>query len=140
MNGKSKSILLQVAFKGAIETGDVSKAQVLDYYNLLTILHEELGIDADDAPARKAWGNSAPKAKAEGIGFIFNGVLFEDFRAEKEAGRQKATFPDFRTANGTEVPGLTNDRGSVWMYDQQGQAKGEVLDLVTEADKAAVLA
>ena len=56
MNGKTKSILLQVAFKEAVTSvntqgtydNDAVEERTRDFYNTLIGLHDQLGIDAED--------------------------------------------------------------------------------------------
>lgn len=140
MNGKSKSILLQVAFKEASSGTPIDIDVVEANYTTLLALHEKFGIDADDAPSRSYGGGSAKKEAPAGVTFMFENNIFEDFRTLKSDGTLKPSFPDFRTVSGTEVAGLTNDRGSVWIIDRDGSAKAEVAALVAAADAAAVLA
>ena len=60
LSDRSKSILLQVAYKGVIEGGvgqaGSLKAAVLEQFNLLVDLHTELGLSPDDDKPRSGGG------------------------------------------------------------------------------------
>jgi hypothetical protein len=53
-----------------------------------------------------------------------------DYRAAKAAGEVKPKFPDFKTADG---------KGSVYIYDLDGQPTAEAVALVAAADAMASL-
>lgn len=129
---------MQVAAKVSTEGQTLDADVVAANYDTLVALHERYGIDADQGSNNNFKSNKQPAP--QGITFIFQDILFEDFRTLKADGTVKDTFPDFRTADGREVPGLTNDRGSVWMFTRDNEAKPEVAELVAAADAAAVFA
>lgn len=143
MTGITKSILLQVAFKGAVEMGVVNAEQVLSNYELLTSLHDKLGIDPDEGRTNSNSGGAARrrsgggKPQPQGETFIFNGVLVEDFRKAKADPSLgiKPNYPDFKTAKGEVIEGITTDRGAAWLYDQDGNANDAVAPLVEAADQ-----
>ncbi len=141
INGRSRSILLQVAFKAAVAGGDPNiKLATANFYNMLIELHTELDINPDDGAKKGNWSGSsggAPKAPAiQGETFIFNGVLVEDFRAAKAApgSTVKPRFPDFKTANGEAISGVTTDSGAAWLYTPDGEPNEAINDLVLAAD------
>ncbi len=148
INGRSRSILLQVAFKAAIqeslgretETFDLIKGETARLYGMLIDLHTELDINPDDGQKKGNWGGAsggAPKAPAiQGETFIFNGVLVEDFRAAKAApgSTVKPRFPDFKTANGEAISGVTTDSGAAWLYTPDGEPNEAINELVAAAD------
>ena len=134
MNGKTKSILLKVAFKGAtcgLNKGDPDTIKGL--YETLLALHEQLGIDPDDdgyksgggrAPAFGSGGGGSASLK-EGAPFNSSGVQWLDFRAAKVEGRSKPKHPDFKTADGKE---------SVYKVDFDGNPNEEFGILVAAAE------
>lgn len=145
MNGKTKSILLQVAFKEAVTSvntqglyanGEV-KQRTLDFYKMLIDMHDELNIDAEDGRAKGGTGGGARRAPAkptpdEVTTFIDNdGELWEDYRAAKAAGVVKQGHPDFKAVN---LRDNRNQRLSVWMYSSEGNPNTEAAPLVTAAD------
>ncbi len=145
INGRSRSILLQVAFKEAATSGaDVSEVRTLtaSFYNMLIDLHAELNIDPEDGAFKSKGGgnsgwNKGPSAPApQGETFMFNGILVEDFRTAKAApgSTVKANYPDFKTATGDEIAGITNPKGAAWLYLQDGSPNENVKELVTAAD------
>lgn len=139
---RHKSILLQVAYKGVVDSGrPLTEENVVGDYNLLVGLHDKLGINLDEEPQRSGGGGGrkpAPKASTfetpESVTtFIYEGEMWEDFRAAKSEGSVKKGFPDFKAVN------IKDDRGqrkSVWMYDQEGNPNPEAQPLVTAADGA----
>ena len=143
INGRSRSILLQVAFKAAISESlgqakfDV-KGTTANLYNMLIELHTELDINPDDGQKKSGgWtGGAAKAAPVQGETFIFNGVLVEDFRAAKAApgSTVKPRFPDFKTANGQAIAGVTTDSGAAWLYTPDGEPNEAINELVTAAD------
>ena len=129
---------MQVAFKAAVPVGGTlpPKATVQSMYDLLIELHADNSIALEDAYTS---GGGSSKPKITGTKFTFENVEFEDFRDLKKAGEVKATFPDFRTSNGAEIAGLTNDRGSVWLIDRDGAPNRAAAGLVAAADVIAQL-
>ncbi len=112
MNGKSKSILLQVAFKMAAPIASRDGVQELTqtFYDTLINLHTSNNIDANDAPRTGGGGGGGgytPKPKAtppaSAVAFTSSaGVAWLDYRAAKIDGSVKPKFPDFKTADGKE--------------------------------------
>jgi len=131
VTGKTKSILLQVAFKGAVETGVVNEEQVIAYYELLMALHERYGIDPDET--RNSGGSrkpTTPKAEQpQGETFILDGEMFTDFRAVKAdptAGLNR-NYPDFKRVS---------DNKAFWVYTQDGEKVADTVPLVEARDQA----
>jgi len=135
---RSKSILLQVAFKEAAN-GNKNITEVTEltreYYSLLLSLHDEFGITITDTPARGGGGGARRTSTSgggsaiadEGIGFMLDGTIWRDFRTAKVEGRVKAGFPDFKS--------VANE--SIWMIDKEGNAVPEAAALVSAADAKA---
>jgi len=146
IKGRSKSILLQVAFKEAAKGNDATTInEVLEltrlYYSGLLSLHEELGIDPSDGEfTRGGGGGGARKAstfvKPQGETFIYNTVMVEDFRAAKAApgSTLKPNYPDFKTVDESEIAGVTNAKGAAWLRGQDGAINDALSDLVAAAD------
>lgn len=138
MNGKSKSILLQVAFKKAAEIGgpgDKLTARTQEYYDILINLHTSNNIDADDAPRGGGGGNYTPKPKAtppaSAISFTSSsGAPWIDYRAAKIDGSVKPKFPDFKSADGKE---------SVYEFGLNGEVNPAFAELVTAVSALASL-
>ena len=144
MNGRSKSILLQVAFKGAIEMGEPDPDTITGYYEILLALHDRLGIDSDDGGPKRGGGGSGwsggaqrqPTAlPSETSVFTARSTQIVDYRAAKTAGSVKPNFPDFKTLDGSKI---FNGRDGVWMIGQDGSANAEVADLVEAAKEGAI--
>jgi len=143
INGRSKSILLQVAFKEASSADSLAEIKLLtsQYYTMLLELHDELNIDPEDG-AFKRGGNSGGRSNQStftppvGETFIYNSVLVEDFRAAKAApgSSLKPNWPDFKTVEQTEIAGVTNNKGAAWLYAQDGTPVEATAALVTAAD------
>ena len=146
MNGKTKSIILQVAFKeAAAQTGgDATACRALTstFYTTLIELHESLGINPDEGGG-KSWGGKKSyetgAAKigggftppADAVNFTHAGAPWVDYSASKESGSVKPRFPDFKTADGKE---------SVYIYDQNGTPTTEGEGLVASAGGANAVA
>ncbi|KKL78091.1 hypothetical protein LCGC14_2028290 [marine sediment metagenome] len=146
IKGRTRSILLQVAFKEAAEDRRAQqesldiKKQTAGYYDMLIELHGELNIDPEDGGfTRGSGGGRAPSTfvKPDAETFIYNGVLVEDFRVAKAApgSTVNANYPDFKTADGSEIAGITNDKGAAWLRDQDGGVNEALTPLVTMADQ-----
>ena len=142
IKGRSRSILLQVAFKeaaGPEMTIPTTKTPTTEYYNMLIELHEELNIDPEDGGFTRGSGGGRAKStfvKPTGETFIYEGVLVEDFRAAKAAAGStlKPNYPDFKTADGSAIQGITNDQGAAWLRDQDGGVNEALTPLVTASD------
>jgi hypothetical protein len=143
IKGRSRSILLQVAFKEAASlTGTVEATKPLTrgFYEMLIELHEELNIDPEDGGFSRGGGTSRSKTstfvKPTGETFVYEGVLVEDFRAAKAApgSTLKPNYPDFKTADGTAISGITNDQGAAWLRDQDGGVNEALKPLVDASD------
>lgn len=118
---RTQSILLQVAFKAAVERADEIgeiKDLTTAFYNVLVELHDELGVTNNtEAPA------------IEGVhAFTYEGATWFDFRDAKEKGNVKDRHPDFKTAD--------NSR-SVWLRTRSGETNDDALPLV-EASAARI--
>ena len=150
IKGRTRSILLQVAFKEAAEDRraqqdslDIAK-QTAGYYQMLVDLHGELSIDPEDGGFTRGSGGGRAKqstfVKPIAETFIYEGVLVEDFRAAKAApgSTVNANYPDFKTADGSEISGITNDSGAAWLRDQDGGVNEALTPLVTMADQRVI--
>ena len=143
MNGRSKSILLQVAFKGAIEIGDPTPATITGLYETLMTLHDTLNIDSDDGAPRRGggggsgWSGSKTTTLPEGTSiFTARETQMVDYRAAKTAGNVKPGFPDFKTLDGSKI---FDGNDGVWLIDQRGNANDGIADLVEAANQGALL-
>lgn len=136
MNGKTKSIILQVAFKeAATPDGDITAiaARTAEFYDMLLALHTSLGIEPDEAPVRRnrtrttgtGTGSNVGSTIPDGETFIIEGVLYTDFREGKAAPGVNPNFPDFKRES---------DNQGFWMYDRDGSPNEDVKELVTAAD------
>ena len=143
INGRARSILLQVAFKAAVAdalaTFELVNDATTSYYNMLIELHESLGIDPSEGAPRGGTGSrnsGTGAAPVEGVTFMFDGHLIEDFRAAKSApgSTVKPNYPDFKTVNGQPIDGVTTPRGAAWLYSQDGSANEAINELVAAAD------
>lgn len=132
MNGKTKSILLQVAFYGAAgqSGGVVDEATVASNFETLLALHERFGINPDEGR-----GSGGGSTKPNGEVFTYNNILVEDFRATKKIQNLKPNFPDFKTVNGDVIEGITNPRGAAWLTDQEGNPNEDITPLVAAANE-----
>lgn len=137
MDDTSKSILLQVAFKGAIDLNEPTSTKVQSFYELLLDLHEKNDINPKPRGGGgfKGGGSSKPAApKPSGEIFTYQNILVEDFRDLKKDGTVKANYPDFKTVNGDVIEGITTDRGAAWLSDQNNEPNENVKPLVEAAD------
>ena len=142
MNGKTQSILLQVAFKQAADRGgDVAETKTLTsaFYGLLSDLHAELNINADDGAytgGNSGGGRSFPPRERKALPASVtqftdaDGVTWNDFRAAKTAGDVVAKHPEFKT---------TDSKKSVWEHAQDGSPNPEATALKAAADQMASL-
>ena len=146
IKGRTRSILLQVAFKEAARIpADLATVKLLtaQYYTTLLDLHDEMSIDPEDGGfTRGSGGGRAPSTfvKPDAETFIYNGILVEDFRVAKAApgSSVNANYPDFKTADGTVIEGITNDKGAAWLRDQDGSVNEALTPLVTMADQRVI--
>ena len=122
MNDKSKSILLQVAFKAAVssfgELTDKTEALVEQrtelFFEQLLALHEKYQID--DQTTRSSYNNSGSSYQQDDAPTIMiDGKQYFDYRGLKAVGAKSAGWPDFKDASG-EGFYLTKKDGSptVW--------------------------
>lgn len=130
LNDRSKSILLQVAFKAAVELGDASVPNVTHYYTMLVDLHEQLGINPDASSTNYGSGTrksntSGGRKPISGNPFVAKGESWIDYRQAKANDEVKQGFPDFKTPD---------NKRSIWMYDKEGNPNPEAADLVRAAD------
>ena len=139
MNGKTKSIILQVAFKQAAVGGlsiDQIKSTTNQLYTMLIELHTELGIEPDEGRASGGGGGGfTPKPRmatpASAVAFtIADGSQWLDYRASKVDGSVKPKFPDFKTADGKE---------SVYEFGLDGATNPAFAELAAASDKLASL-
>lgn len=134
MDDTSKSILLQVAFKGAVDLNEPTSTKVQSFYELLLDLHEKNGIDPKARTGSFGGGKKPAAPKPAGEIFTYQNILVEDFRALKTNGTVKANYPDFKTVNGDVIEGITTDRGAAWLSDQNNEPNENVKPLVEAAD------
>ena len=131
MNGKSKGILLQVAYKGVIDSGrEVDEVNVVGDYNLLVGLMDKLGIDPDEGRSTSGGGGGTrtPKPKPEGVTtFTYNGQQWFDYRQAKASGAAKKGHPDFKSADG---------KSSTWLYSSDGEPNADAAPIAHAADTA----
>ncbi len=147
MNGKSKSILLQVAFKGAISLGKPDTDTIRGLYETLLVLHDQLSINADDDARSRGgsgWsGGSGQRSTTlpEGTSvFTARDTQMVDYRAAKTAGNVKPGFPDFKTLDGSKIfEGFSGPNDGVWLIDPKGNANEDISDLVEAAQQGALL-
>lgn len=130
MDNRSKSILLQVAFKAAVETGVPNEEQTRSFYELLTSLHDKLGINVEDSAPRRSYGgggaSTPPKPKPEGaVMFMFEGASWYDYRPAKANGSVVKGHPDFKSVD---------NKQSKWLYDQEGAPNADTALIVAAAD------
>ena len=146
MNGKTQSILLQVAFKEAAKRGgDGANTKLLtsQFYVMLQELHSEMNIDADDGAYAPRGGGGSPRKPSTSGGGGFtpptsatpfttsDGTKWLDYRQAKTNGDVKPKFPDFKTEDGKE---------SAYIYDQQGTPVPATIEILAAADAMASLA
>lgn len=129
---RNKSILLQVAFKAAVDLGDVELTQAM--YERLLGLHDSNGISLEDDAPRKGGYSPKPKATTREVsGTLFfdkEGNKWFDFRQAKADGKEKKEYPDFKSED---------FKTSVWMYTRDGEPVEDAAPLVAAADMAAPL-
>lgn len=141
---RNRSILLQVAFKAAVDlgTGDSSDLQskTSELFDALISLHEKYGISLEDTSrgsgrsgrsgsyggGKSSSGSTARTTDSIGIAFEVDGVTWFDYRAAKVDGTVKPNFPDFKSG-----------QNSVWMQDRDGNDVPEAVKLAEIADLAA---
>lgn len=134
---RSKSILLQVAFKEAAQkTDDVDelKNKSIEFYTMLAELHEELGLSLEDdnRGRRRNQGGGKQRQLPKGANIFFvDGDKWVDFREAKTNNEVKAGFPDFKP--------FDDFRQGIWVVDQDGNPNDEAVKLVQAADGAAKL-
>ena len=134
---RSKSILLQVAFKEAVGatlgTDDSIAETTQSFYDMLIDLHESNGISIEDS-GNSFRGNRSSKSKPlpEGVTQFTdaNGQTWNDFRKAKAEGNVSAGHPDFKT---------TDYKQSEWLFTQEGTANEKAAELAAAADKLASL-
>ena len=127
---RSRSILLQVAFKGAIQGGGtIEEIGVLTnaLFEMLEAKHAHYNISLEDSKRSGGFNKAPASAPATGDSFTYNGSPWMDFRANKKSGTLKPGFPDFKPVDGR------NDE-AVWLYSQDGGANEEAAPLVVAAD------
>ncbi len=140
MNGKTQSILLQVAFKRAASpegSANAVRALTAEYYGILISLHEQFGINADEGAGRGHGGDGnytkTPRMATPTSAVPFtaeNGTAWLDYRAAKVAGEVKPKFPDFKTVDGKD---------SVYEYGLDGIVNSDYAKLATAATARASL-
>ena len=120
ISDRSKSILLQVAFKAAIEAGNIDPDTVAgltgDFYNVLIGMHDKLGLKPDaDKPVGRKYTPRADKVESAASNSdvpqatLADGETYLDFRGLKALGAVKENFPDFKTLDRKSSRWLTKD-------------------------------
>lgn len=131
ISDRTKSILLQVAFKAAAEnaaTTDEAENLTKDYYGILVGLHDQLGLKPDEASAKPA---RARTPRTDKVTTAANGAdapeialetgTFLDYREMKANGTiENPRFPDFKTVD---------KKKSFWLVDKD---TGEASEFATE--------
>lgn len=137
---RSRSILLQVAFKEAVGatlgTDQDIKGTTKAFYQTLIELHDELGIVINDDAPRGGGGfkGSRPKKQLPASVIEFTdseGNRWVDWRPAKATGDAIAKHPDFKTQD---------NKRSVWMFAQDGTENEEAAELAKASDAMAALA
>jgi hypothetical protein len=141
MNGKTRSIILQVAFKEAadlhLDTPEATKDTTRVFYNVLIDLHTELGIEPDEGAPRGGGGSGGftPKPRmatpTTAVAFaLADGTPWLDYRACKIDGSVKPKFPDFKTSDG---------KTSVYEFGLDGATNPQFAELVAASEKVSSL-
>ncbi len=133
MDDRSRSILLQVAFKGAIELKEPTVPRITDLYEMLIELHDKLGINPQTAAKRSGGGSFSGGSQTTkgmqptGETFMLEGALYTDFRAVKADPTKNINpkFPDFKRES---------DNQGFWLYTQDGEVVEDTAKLVAAAD------
>ncbi len=134
---RSRSILLQVAFKAAVDVSediDVVRTTTSNYFTLLESLHSDFGISLEQQRSSGGGGFQKRESKPlpEGASlFNYEGNQWIDYRGPKDSGIAKSGHPDFKTLD---------NQTSIWMIDRDGNPSTEAEGLVLAADGAATLA
>lgn len=140
-DNKTRSILLQVAFKEAatasLGTDNTVEALTLEYFNVLIKLHKDLGISLEQGSGGGGGGNYAPrpaKALPEAANSFTDseGTQWIDYRGAKAADQAIPTHPDFKSVGTTPIR-------SVWLYKKDGSENAEAITLAAAADQMAAL-
>jgi hypothetical protein len=129
INDRTKSILLQVAFKEAAEkseTTDEVESLTGDYYNILVGMHDKLGL-SPDTETNKSRGSSRTKAPDrersvtdDAPRITVDGVEYFDYRGLKELGAiENPKHPDFKTVD---------KKKSFWLTTQDGEPTQFAID------------
>lgn len=134
-NDTAKSILMQVAMKGAINmlgsvgTIDLIKTTTQELYAALVELHESNDIAIKDKSNFPAKGAAAkPAASSEDAPVVtIEGDEYFDYREAKAAGTKPERWPDFK-----KVGDKTN-KGSEWLIDKDGTTPTPFAKLVAKA-------
>lgn len=119
ISDRTKSILLQVAFKAAANTQPLEKVEEVtsDFYLILTGMHDKLGLKPDtDKPASgRKYTPRADKVESAASNAdvpqatLADGNTYLDFRGLKALGAVKENFPDFKTLDRKSSKWLTKD-------------------------------
>lgn len=141
---RSKSILLQVAFKEAVGAVMGTQTSVADkteeFYQTLLGLHEKLGIEIEDGNSSRSFGGSRPsRPKKELPSTVIeftdaDGTRWVDWRPAKATGDANAKHPDFKTIDQSKGVGQ-----SVWLFGQDGSENPQAVELAKAADQVASL-
>ncbi len=135
---KGKSILLQVAFKEAVPatlgTNKSVKDTTVEFFNILTELHDQFGISPDTSGGGGGGGGrKAPDLPSTVTQFTDSeGQTWYDFREALAKGQVvKEGHPEFKS---------TDFKQSEWIYDKQGNEKENAIPLREAADNMKSLA
>lgn len=153
---KGKAILLQVAFKGAIDASpDPDPNAIHDltkrYFKVLLALGEEFEVEFTGARSGGGggggnWkggsggGNRAPSARASlpqvEIDYFGDGkpIKFFDQRSLKASGQYKATAPDFNSVDKFDLRGNGEPSNvPIWLVDRNGVYNEDAASLLAAA-------
>jgi hypothetical protein len=129
MDDRTKSILLQVAFKEAAGSDTLEEVEnkTVQFFELLVALHEKLGINPETKSGGGGGRKTSGKPAPVGESFIVDGEIYTDFRDAKSAPNSglNKKYPDFKRES---------DGKGFWLYSQEGEPNEEVKPLVAAAD------
>lgn len=122
LNNKTKSILLQVAFKAAAQQEFADNTELMrksaDFYDVLLALHEKYDVaDQSTGGGSDSGGSTATVPDAPTV--TIDGVEYFDYRGLKEIGDiENPMFPDFKAVSDGKGFWLTKKDGSPTKFAQ----------------------
>lgn len=154
-DSKGLGILLQVAFKGAIDASPDPAPEAIyglakSYFKVLTALGEEFGVEFTGARSGGGGGGGnwkggsatatrAPSAKSQAakydIDYFGDGKLitFADQRPLKASGQYKATAPDFSSIDKFDLGRDEPTFIPIWLVDRNGEFNAEMAEKLEAA-------